>query len=218
MQPIPPALQPFVCASREAQLQHYHALLEKWNKSYNLIGPSTAAHIWQRHIHEGLHLLPLLPKHIQSLCDIGTGAGIPGLIVAMIMSAQHSPLEHVSREAQENLQIHLVEVNKKKCLFLQHVVHTLGLENVTIHQTRVETLGDFKPDVITARAFAPLHQLLDLAQPLFHVKQEMLLYKGAQWQEEIHTAQQYYDFDYIIHPGLSDQSVVLHVKQKTGDG
>ncbi|MGH6908337.1 MAG: 16S rRNA (guanine(527)-N(7))-methyltransferase RsmG, partial [Aestuariivirga sp.] len=140
--------------SREslARLEAYVALLLAWQRRINLIGPSTVEQIWTRHIADALQLLPLLPKGTRNIADLGSGAGIPGLIIAIVTGAC----------------AHLYESNGKKAAFLREAIrHTQAA--ATVHQMRIEDLRHDparpKVEAVLARALAPLVSLLDHAAP-----------------------------------------------------
>ena len=155
--------------SREttARLELYAAMLEKWNRSINLVGRGTVEDLWRRHMLDSAQLLPLIPAETTSLVDFGSGAGFPGLVLA-ICGVKNT---------------HLIESNRKKCTFLREVARETGAP-VTIHNERVEEIESFQADIITSRALAPLSKLLDMAGP-FMTKHSILLFlkgKHADWE------------------------------------
>ena len=133
--------------SREtlARLRAYVALVEKWQARVNLISPATLPDIWHRHIRDSAQLVPLLPGTAPSIMDIGSGAGFPGLVLAIMTD---SPVT-------------LVESDQKKSIFLQTVIRECGVRATVLAQ-RVEALDPQDVDVITARALAPVDRLLAL--------------------------------------------------------
>ena len=140
--------------SRESRqkIETYVKLLLTWQQRINLIGPATVASVWDRHIRDSLQLLPLLPKDVRTIAELGSGAGIPGLVLAMAA----------------DLQAHLYESNGKKAAFLREAARQTGTQAI-VHNVRLETLSTKtdlpKVQCVVARALAPLPLLLDYAEP-----------------------------------------------------
>jgi 16S rRNA (guanine527-N7)-methyltransferase len=157
--------------SREtvAKLSAYITLLDTWQRAINLVGKSTLSDPWRRHILDCAQLCRFLPKGPFSLVDLGSGAGLPGLILAIMTSAAR---------------VHLVEVDGRKAQFLREAARRLGLTNVTVHAVRIESLT-LQADVVTARALAPLAKLLPLAAPLLAPGGRMIFLKGANSAAEL---------------------------------
>lgn len=194
-----------VVVSRESRedLNTYVQLLETWQARINLIGPSTADDIWSRHIRDSLQLLPLLPSDCRQIADLGTGAGIPGLVLAIAA----------------NLHVHLYESNGKKCAFLREVIRKTKAQG-TLHQRRLETLADALPerlpqvDCVVSRALAPLPLLLDYAAPLLRKGAIALFHKGRDVELELTAATKYWKFKYEKHPSTCDShGVILEVRE-----
>jgi 16S rRNA (guanine527-N7)-methyltransferase len=136
--------------TEEGLLNRYHDILMKWQSSINLIAPSTTDKIWQRHFADSAQLLAHLNVSRESiLTDMGSGAGFPGLILAVLSPAK----------------IHLIESDQRKATFLRQVVRELSLERVTIHADRIEKISPISGDIVTARALADLDQLVEWAIP-----------------------------------------------------
>lgn len=159
--------------SREtlARLHRYAETLEKWNRRINLVGRGTVDDLWRRHMLDSAQLLPLIPEGAGSLVDLGSGAGFPGLVLAIC--------------GVEN--VHLIEADRKKCAFLREVVRETGAA-VSIHNRRIEEIESFQADVVTSRALAPLPKLLDMAGR-FSKKHSILLFlKGRSADRELTDA------------------------------
>lgn len=160
----------------QAALTHYAQRLREWNQRINLVGPETLQELEQRHVADCLQLIDHLPtgKHL-NIMDLGTGAGLPGLILA-IACPQHT--------------ITLVESDSRKCAFLLTMVQELELTNVLVKNQRLETIAA-KPnyDVITARAFAPLAKILQQSQGFLVPEGCWLLLKGVAVDEELRTCE-----------------------------
>lgn len=156
--------------SREttARFAAYLALLGEWQKAINLVGRSTLDDPWRRHILDCGQLYRHLPATRCSLADLGSGAGLPGLLLAIM-----GPVE-----------THLVEADRRKAQFLREAARRLDLGNVTVHAARVETL-ELAVDVVTARALAPLERLVPLAFPLLRPGGRMLFLKGRDAEIEL---------------------------------
>ncbi len=181
--------------TREA-LEIYEASLIKWQKVVNLVGKGTLQEVWHRHFLDSAQLAPLIPKHTGGaptvILDIGSGAGFPGLVLAVLAAT--------GALALPPLIVHLVEANARKCAFLKEVARITGAQ-VVVHNARVENLTPFPIDVIMARAVAPLPRLLTLVSGficqadchplgLFLKGQgvdEELTEAGKQWKMQIET-------------------------------
>ncbi len=138
--------------SRETllRLTVYAELLAKWTRAINLVSPASLGDLWRRHMLDSAQLSPLLPRapagRPRVIVDLGSGAGFPGLVLAILGSGD----------------VHLVESDRRKAVFLREVVRETGC-GAQVHATRIEELAPFPADVVTARACAPLAQLLGYA-------------------------------------------------------
>ena len=174
------------------KINQYHALLMKWSKVINLVAPSTLADAKIRHFDDSLQLLPLLPNDAKILIDIGSGAGFPGMVLAM---------------ERPDVKVHMVESDTKKCSFLATVSRETNTP-VIIHNQRIESVDKLDgviPDVITARALASLSELLSLTKQWWDIYPHVTLIfpKGEKWQDEINEAKKSYDFKVEITPSLT---------------
>jgi len=154
------------------RLAAYLALLEKWQRRINLVGSGSMEDPWRRHILDSAQLLPLLPAGSPSVADLGTGAGFPGVILAIMGDAR----------------VHLVESNARKCAFLSEVLR-ITETNATIHNKRIESLAALDMDVVTARGCANLLTLLDYAGPLLAPAGICLFLKGQSVEAELTESQ-----------------------------
>jgi 16S rRNA (guanine527-N7)-methyltransferase len=189
-----------VDVSRETldQLQALVDTLVRWQKAINLVGRTTIEDVWTRHVLDSAQLAPLLPTGAKSLADLGSGGGFPGLVLA----ALHPDLDTT-----------LIEVDARKAAFLGEAGRRMGLKKLPrIVIGRIEEVPAAKADVVTARALAPLGQLLvwagrhraDTAICLFH--------KGKGWQVELTEATK--DWDIICQPLSSktdSDAVILRI-------
>lgn len=155
----------------------------------NLIARSTLPNIWTRHIADSLQLLPLAPD-AKCWVDLGSGAGFPGLVIACALADR------------AGVNVHLVESIGKKAAFLRDAVNLLQVPAV-VHAVRIEDFGkNFKmrPDVVTARALAPLDDLLKLAQPLLKTGAQGLFPKGQDVEGELTRASKCWNIDAELVP------------------
>ena len=152
----------------------YRELLQKWQKAVNLVAPSTLSDIENRHFLDSAQLYQYIPKSAKTLVDMGSGAGFPALVLAILNQVNQGPLKN----------IYLIESDTKKCLFLKEVIRQLNLP-VTVLNQRIESVQNIQADVITARALAPLSELLKLARPFVCNNTICLFLKGKTVDDEI---------------------------------
>jgi 16S rRNA (guanine527-N7)-methyltransferase len=176
-----------VSRETEARLAAHLALLGEWNPRVNLVARSTLADAWRRHVLDAAQLLPLLPEGTRSVVDLGSGAGFPGLVLAILGVPE----------------IHLVEADARKCAFLREAARVTRCE-VTIHNSRIEALPGFAADAVTARALAPLDELLGLAARFVGPRTVCLFPKGKSAREELSRAGARWRFDAETVPSRSD--------------
>jgi 16S rRNA (guanine527-N7)-methyltransferase len=171
----------------------YAELLTQWQARANLVSAKTLPHVWDRHFADSAQILRLAPG-ANTWLDLGAGAGFPGLVIA-ILQANHA-----------NFRMHLVEATAKKCAFLAEVARATSAP-VEIHCMRVEELSkiapSLKPEIITARALAPLPRLLDLAAPWFGPGVRGLFLKGRDAGKEIEAAKRRFNFTCRLHPSMT---------------
>jgi 16S rRNA (guanine527-N7)-methyltransferase len=180
--------------SRETMeaLSHYETLLIKWAKQINLVGPSTLTHFWERHVLDCAQVLPLAGPDVATAADFGTGAGLPGLIIARLMQ-DRSPDAHMT----------LVEASAKRCGFLREAARTLDV-GVTIHQQKIEDTPAQAVELVTARAFAPLDKLLSYAHPWSQKGAKLIFFKGEDVQREIDQASTNWAFQSRVTQSITD--------------
>ncbi len=176
-------------ADQLSELERYRAYLEDWNLKMNLVGPATLPVFWSRHAWDSAQVLRLAPDAL-TWADLGTGAGLPGIVLAIL--GKQRPGFHV----------HLVESMAKRCRFLTEVVQGLDLP-ATIHQARAEDLS-LTVDIVTARACAPLSRLLGYARPYLNRGAQALFLKGQDVATELQEAKKTWNFQADVLPSLSD--------------
>lgn len=182
--------------SREtfARLEAIAGLLEKWQRTINLVAPATLPEVWSRHIGDSLQLINHVGEKPLRWADLGSGGGFPGLVVAAVLA---------ERPGSE---MHLVESDTRKAAFLREAARHAGLP-VSVHAARIEQVAEkLAPgtDVVSARALAPLPKLLDLAAPFLAAGAIGLFPKGRDAERELTDALGSWTLDHELHPSVSD--------------
>lgn len=196
-----------VDVSRETvgRLQVLVDTLTRWQKTINLVGRATLDDVWTRHILDSAQLLPLIPDAAETLVDLGSGAGFPGLVIAALAP---------------RLDVTLIEADARKAAFLGEASRRMGLARAPkIRVGRIEAVAPAKSDVITARALAPLGQLLAWAARHQGDTTICLFHKGKGWQGELTEAMK--SWDITVHPSnsLTDlDAVILRIGHFTPRG
>lgn len=188
----------FVSRETLDKLETYNELLRKWQKAINLVGPTTIDDAAERHFFDSAQMFRYIPDIEVTLADLGSGAGFPGLVLAML--------------GVKN--VHLVESDIRKATFLREVSRETSTP-VTIHDKRIEDTVIPDLDVVTARALAPLQDLLGHIDRLRTPNRPIyaVLAKGLQHGEEIDKARQVWDFVLEVFPSESDMSgKILRIK------
>ncbi|MEO0913938.1 MAG: 16S rRNA (guanine(527)-N(7))-methyltransferase RsmG, partial [Pseudomonadota bacterium] len=185
------------------KLQSFLAFLEKWNRSINLIGKSQDA--WARHIEDSAQLLHA-SYHMEGLwLDLGSGGGLPGLVVAIIL-----------QESSPNATCTLLESDERKAIFLETAARSLAVP-ITVLNTRIETAPPQNARTISARALAPLPKLLPLASRHAATTSTLLFPKGAAHLAEIEESRCLgYPAPDILPSRVDPKSVVLKYEIKGG--
>ena len=176
-------------AAQIADLERFRSLLAQWNENMNLVGPATLEVFWNRHAWDSAQLLQLAPEAL-TWADLGAGAGLPGLVLAIL------------GKGREGFHVHLVESMAKRCRFLSEVVGALDLP-ATVHNVRAENL-QLDVDIVTARACAPLARLLGYAKPYLKSGAVGLFLKGQDVVSDLEEASKSWDFDADLLPSKSD--------------
>jgi 16S rRNA (guanine527-N7)-methyltransferase len=186
-----------VAVSREtlARLEAYAELLTRWSARINLVGRETLADVWRRHFLDSAQLHALVPQGARSLIDLGSGAGFPGLVLAILGVPG----------------VELVEGDSRKAAFLREAARVTGTA-VTIRACRSAAVPPHAVDVITARALAPLDRLLDLAVLFLGPDSCVLLPKGEHVEQELTVARQRWRMIASRHQSVADpRGVVLRL-------
>ena len=189
--------------SRESwvRVETFVALLLQWQERINLISPASIASIWERHVIDSLQLLPLVPSGSKAVADLGSGSGFPALPLAIA----------------SGLTFHLYESNNKKAAFLREALRVTGCKG-EIHADRLmgkaSPRGTPKVQLVTARALAPLNELLTLALPFTENGAQALFMKGQDVDQELTEAAKYWRIQYTRHASLTDsQAIILAVQE-----
>jgi len=193
--------------SREtlARLKAYADLLKDWNSRHNLVSAASLNDLWVRHFWDSAQLKPLIPATAETLVDLGSGAGFPGLVLAIMTT---------------DWTVHLIDSDQRKCAFLRQVALDCGaLDRVTIHAKRIEQVAGIAADVVTARACAPLDDLLKLAAPLVGETGKCIFLKGAQVEDELTQAERHWTMRLGRQGSITDPAgsilVITHLKRKS---
>ena len=192
--------------SRETieQLKAYEASLREWQNKFNLVSKSSLDDAWKRHFLDSLQLLKYIPEGAKSLCDFGSGAGFPGMVLAIALKEKTPYLKAV-----------LVESIGKKTLYLKEVAKITNT-NVNIINDRIENLPNVKYDIITSRAMTSLSKLLGFAHRFCKKNTICIFPKGKSYMEEISEAKNNWNFDCLVENSeQSDEGKILIIKNIT---
>lgn len=185
--------------SRETleRLDYYAQILTKWNKKINLVSRKSISELWTRHFLDSAQIFKLTPENTGKWCDLGSGGGFPGLVLAIL-----------ALESNKSLQFNLIESDERKTAFLATIVRDLSL-NVSVIPQRIEESENQCADVVTARALAPLDKLLEYA--VQHGKENgvFLLPKGENYQSELTMAREFWHIDCEVISSITDKNSAI---------
>jgi 16S rRNA (guanine527-N7)-methyltransferase len=189
----PQAFAAAIGVSREtlARLQAYAALLERWQPRINLVARDSIPDLWRRHMLDSAQLLPLIPAPPRAALDLGSGAGFPGLVLAILGVRG----------------LRLVEADARKCAFLREAARAAGLaleQDLFIVNRRLEQVPPFAADLVTARAVAELPELLAATERFRHPGTICLFHKGLRATEELTQAGKSWRMTVESFPSRSD--------------
>jgi len=172
-----------------ARLDRYVELLLQWQAKTNLVAPSTLPQLWTRHIADSLQLLALAPS-ATAWVDFGSGGGFPGVVLACAMAERSGGI------------VHLIERNAKKAAFLREALRVTGAPGRVILADIGDSVDSFSQhvDCVTARALAPLHQLIGFAEPLVKQGAKAMFLKGQDVEAELTEATKYWKIEPQLHP------------------
>lgn len=188
--------------SRETneRLEHYLAMLRKWNPRINLVAPSTLADAWTRHFIDSVQIHDLAPATSGNWLDIGSGGGFPGMVIAIL-----------AQEFAPERQITLIESDQRKCVFLRSVARETNVP-VTVIAKRIDQVDPLHQSVLSARALAALPDLLGFADRHLAADGVALFSKGRRWRAEIDEAARSWRFQHEVFESKTDpEAVVLRI-------
>lgn len=193
LQQLQPGVSRETLAAGVQRLEIYAGLLIKWQKAINLVGPATIPDLWRRHMLDSAQLLPLLPEISAgsdgAIADFGSGAGFPGLVLAALTERP----------------VQLIDSDVRKCAFLRETAQAMGIGNrVAVHAKRFDAVKPWISPVITARACAPLDQLLSWTAPFADAETVFLFLKGAKVDEELTAAGKRWTMEIERQPSIAD--------------
>tara|TARA_B100000029_G_scaffold427557_1_gene437008 strand:+ start:1078 stop:1713 length:636 start_codon:yes stop_codon:yes gene_type:complete len=195
----------FTQVSRETitSLNKYENILIEANKSANLIGDSTINNIWIRHFLDSVQVIDFIDKNYKSLVDIGSGAGFPGLIIALALKDRKMPVK-----------VKLIEKSPKKIKFLEQLVKELHLDVQVINQNILESPKKIVADVFVARAFKPLKIILPLIHNYLENWKKIFIFLGKTGRNELYQASKSWDIEYKQRVSItSDDSIVIEINR-----
>ena len=193
----PPGADTPVPREAAEALAGFANLVTDWNRRINLLSRSEAGDIWSRHIGDSAQLLRLAPAAAKTWLDLGSGAGFPALVCAAIAKAENRTVAFT-----------LVEADGRKAAFLREAARRMGLD-VAVLRRRIEELSIPAQDLISARALAPLGQLLAYAAPFSHERTVLLLPKGRQADSELTLARRDWHIRAVRVPSRTDPEATI---------
>ena len=189
--------------SRETfeRLEHYVALIEKWNPRINLVSKASLTELWNRHIWDSAQIFDI-PVEGNLWADFGSGGGMPAIILAIF-----------AKERRPDMNFHLVESDQRKSVFLRTVVREIGL-NAVVSAKRVEELEPLNANVISARALTDLKGLLAFVERHAAENCVAIFPKGETWEKEIKHAQEIWSFEYEEFTSKTNRNAaILKIKE-----
>ena len=195
----------FTQVSRETitSLKKYEDLLIKANQGLNLIGKSTIEQIWTRHFLDSVQVIDFIDKNDKTLVDLGSGAGFPGLVLAIALKDRKIPLK-----------IKLIEKSPKKVKFLKKLINDLNLNVEAMNQNILKEPIKFFDDVIISRAFKPLKIILELIHNKAQNWKKIFIYLGKTGKNELLQASKIWDIQYKQRVSVtSNDSIVIEINR-----
>ena len=195
----------FTQVSRETitSLKKYEKCLIESNKTLNLVGKSTINDVWIRHFLDSSQVIDFIDKNSKSVIDIGSGAGFPGLIVAILAKDRKIPIK-----------VNLIEKSKKKALFLKRVINDLKLDTHVLNLNVFELTDKIQTDLIIARAFKPLKTILRLLDQKVENWKKIFLFLGKTGQNELLQASKIWDIRYKQRRSVTSRdSIVIEINR-----
>ena len=190
--------------SRETirSLEKYEKMLINGNNSLNLIGKSTIPDIWNRHFLDSFQIIDFIGKNEKSLIDIGSGAGFPGIILAIAAKDKNIPLK-----------ITLIDKSPKKIIFLKKIIKELNLNVQTLNKNILDDDVKFTDDIFVARAFKPLSVILKLIHNKGENLKKIFIFQGKTWRKELQQASKNWDIEYKQRRSITNSdSAIIEIK------
>ena len=203
----PPILE-ILGVSRETILclQKYVEILIKWNKSINLVSKTTVYDSWSRHIEDSAQLWQFVSESDTKWVDFGSGAGFPGLVIAII-----------AKEKNPNMSVVLIESDERKCIFLNEIARITGVE-VKVLNDRIEKIPYLDANIVSARALSSLENLMFYSKLHRKINGKSLFLKGKKVKSELRMIQEKERFDFELIPSYFQKSgFVLKVGNQIND-
>ena len=195
----------FTQVSRETiiSLKEYENKLINANKTLNLIGKSTANQIWTRHFLDSVQVIDFIDKNDNTLIDIGSGAGFPGLVLAIVLKDKKIPVK-----------VKLIEKSKKKVKFLRKLIDELNLNVEVIEKNIFEYKKKISEDVFVVRAFKPLKIILELIHNKAENWKKIFIFLGKTGKNELLQASKIWDIEYKQRVSVtSNDSIVIEINR-----
>ena len=195
----------FTQVSREtiSSLKIYEDILIKANKTLNLIGSSTIENIWARHFLDSVQVIDFIDKNDKSLVDLGSGAGFPGLILAILAKDRKIPLK-----------VKLIEKSSRKASFLKEIIQNLNLKVEVLNLNVLKQPGKLRADLIIARAFMPLKIILRFLDKSTKNWKKIFLFLGKTGQVELLQASKNWDIKYKQRMSITNSdSMVIEINK-----
>ena len=195
----------FAQVSRETitSLKKYENYLIKSNKTLNLIGKSTLNEVWIRHFLDSSQVIDFIDKNINSVIDLGSGAGFPGLILAIL-----------AKDRKIAIKVKLIEKSKKKAIFLKRIINDLKLDVKVLNLNAFELTDKIQTDLIIARAFKPLKIILQFLDQKTENWKKIFLFLGKTGQNELLQASKSWDIQYKQRMSItSSDSIVIEINK-----
>lgn len=191
-----------VNVSREtfAALKQYEAFIRRWTPAINLVSKNTVADLWDRHIADSAQVFTACDTSaVRSWVDLGSGGGFPGLVVAIL-----------AKDLRPAMRVTLVESDLRKATFLRQAAQALSLD-VRVVSARIESLAPLSADILSARALAPLSELVSYAAKHLRDSGTAIFPKGVRYAEELADARKSWSFDVDTQPSLSEDNASILV-------
>lgn len=195
----------FTQVSRETilSLKYYEDSLLHANKSLNLIGKSTINQIWTRHFLDSAQVIDFIDKNDKTLIDIGSGAGFPGIVLAILL-----------KERKMQVKTRLIEKSTKKSEFLKKLIEEINIEAEVINKNIFEYPKKISSDVFVARAFKPLKIILELIHNRAEKWKKFFIFLGKSGKNELIEASKFWDIEYKQRVSVtSNDSIVIEINR-----